>query len=267
MKKSLYIIMMVLCFVSCNRTKNITVPLPGFNSQPVVECYIEPGQPYRLALTESVSYFAAPTLPIIPHALVLITHNGITDTLKFQAIPDSLDGKAYNYIGDTSVKVPFDYNTPFTLYIKDSLGRVLTAITTILPPVMMDTIKFQFNSLGRAITIINFKDDPATKDYYRYLVVVDPKSFLEKGDIVFSDEYFQTTEAVIASQVTVERGMIYVTLMHLTSDYYNFLTSINNAINANGNPFAQPATIQSNINGGIGIFTGLSYDQRYILVQ
>ena len=132
---------------------------------------------------------------------------------------------------------------------------------------MMDTIKFQFNSAGRAITIINFKDDPTTKDYYRYLVVVDPKSFLEKGDIVFSDEYFQTSEAVIASQVTVERGMVYVTLMHLTLDYYNFLTSINNAINANGNPFAQPATIQSNINGGIGIFTGLSYDQRYILVQ
>ena len=106
---------MVLSFVSCNRTKNITVPLPAFNSQPVVECYIEPGQPYRLALTESVSYFSAPTLPIIPHALVLITHNGVTDTLKFQAIPDSIDGKAYNYVGDTSIKVPFDYNSPFTL--------------------------------------------------------------------------------------------------------------------------------------------------------
>ena len=132
---------------------------------------------------------------------------------------------------------------------------------------MMDTIRFQFNPAGRAITIIQFTDNLSTPNYYRYLVVVDPKSFLEKGDIVFSNEYFQTSEEEIASQVTVERGMIYVTLMHLTPEYYNYLTSINNAISANGNPFAQPASIQSNIHGGIGIFTGLSYDRRYVLVQ
>jgi hypothetical protein len=266
MKKLIYVFMFC-SLLSCNRTKNIDVPLPAFNSQPVVECYIEPGQPYRLTLTESVSYFSTPTLPVIPHALVLITHQGVTDTLRYLAIPDSSDGKAYNYVGDTTKKVPYDYNTPFTLYIKDSLGRVVTSTTTILPPVPIDTVEFQFNNAGRAITIVHFTDNPATTDYYRYLVVDNPGIFQEKGDIVFSDQYFQTSSQAIASQVTVAPGMIYVYLMHLTADYYNFLTSVNNAINANGNPFAQPASIQSNINGGIGIFTGLSYDVKYVLVQ
>jgi hypothetical protein len=266
MKKLIYVFM-VCSIWACNQTKNIDVVLPAINSQPVVECYIEPGQPYRLSLTESVSYFSSPTIPVIPHALVLITHQGITDTLHYHTVPDTAQGKTYYYVGDTTKKAPYDYNTPYTLYIKDSLGRVLTATTTILPPIPIDTVEFQFNNTGRAITILYFRDNPITTDYYRFMVVVNPGIFQEKGDIVFSDQYFQTPSQVIESQITVERGMIYVYLMHLTADYYNFLMSANNAINANGNPFVQPASIQSNINGGIGIFTGLSYDVKYVLVQ
>ncbi|MBC7451026.1 MAG: DUF4249 family protein, partial [Cytophagales bacterium] len=234
MKYILYIVCISL-LLSCNRSKEIEVPLPAFNAQPVVECYVEPGQPYRLSLFESVSYFDQPSLPVVKNALVLITHRGVTDTLYYKAIPDTIMGKLYNYVGDTSFKVPTHYNEDFTLYIKDSIGRIVTGTTTILPFVPIDTIEFKFNNDGRAASLIKFRDDPSTTDYYRYLVVVNPKLFTEKGDVTFTDEFFKTSEAVIASRSTVEPGMIYVTLLHLTKQHYDYLSSIDDARNANGN--------------------------------
>ena len=184
MVKNIYIWLTILFGVTtgCNLEKDITIDLPPYNPQPVVECYIEPGKPYRLALFESVDYFNIPNNPTLPDALVIITYNGINDTLKYQIIPDTLEGKLYNYVGDTSKKVPYDYTNPFSLYIKDSKGRVITSTTYIPKPPLIDSIWFVFNNEGRATSNIRFQDiDPTVQNYYRYLVVVNPVVFTEKG--------------------------------------------------------------------------------------
>ena len=55
-----------------------------------------------------------------------------------------------------------------------------------------------------------------------------------------------------------------VTFFNLSEEYYRYLRSVRLADNANGNPFAQPASIKSNISGGIGIFTNLVYQRDTI---
>lgn len=262
-------IWLIICalFSSCNLEKEIQIDLPPYTPQPVVECYIEPGKPYRLALFETVDYFNLPNIPIIPDALVIITYNGVNDTLKYQIIPDTLEGKLYNYIGDTTKKVPNDYSSPFSLYIKDNKGRVLTSTTYIPKPVVMDSIWFIFNKEGRATSNVRFQDvNYGTEDFYRYIVVVDPTIFTEKGDLYFSDRLITSSTIQITSRSTVEPGFIDIYLMHLTTDHFNYIKSADEADNANGNPFAQPSLVKSNINGGVGIFTGINADKRKILV-
>ena len=42
---------------SCNLTNDVNIELPAYDQQPVVECYLEPGKPFRLLLTKSYAYF------------------------------------------------------------------------------------------------------------------------------------------------------------------------------------------------------------------
>ena len=60
------------------------------------------------------------------------------------------------------------------------------------------------------------------------------------------------------------------TLFHIEKAYADFLESVDAAIGANGNPFGQPSTIISNLEGdagAIGIFTGLSYDRVVTIIS
>jgi len=56
------------------------------------------------------------------------------------------------------------------------------------------------------------------------------------------------------------------TLYHISEDYYDFLESLETALNSNGNPFVQQESTRSNINGGIGIFTGFTLDRKMVIV-
>ena len=65
---------------ACNSLEtNIDVALPAYDRKLAVECYIEAGKPYKMLLTESVSYFEKATIPVVNFAKVYITHAGITD--------------------------------------------------------------------------------------------------------------------------------------------------------------------------------------------
>jgi Domain of unknown function (DUF4249) len=56
-------------------------------------------------------------------------------------------------------------------------------------------------------------------------------------------------------------------LYHITPDYFRFLESAAAAQGANGNPFASPASLVSNITGGIGIFTGTSVTTKQVILR
>jgi hypothetical protein len=64
-----------------------------------------------------------------------------------------------------------------------------------------------------------------------------------------------------------EKGKkIIVRFFHIEQQYYQYLRAISAADRSNGNPFAQPSTIRSPMEGnGYGIFTSLNY--RTIILQ
>jgi hypothetical protein len=268
MKKYIvYIFSIVILLVSCNSEKEIEINLPPFESELYVECYIEPGQPYRLALYGTVDYFEKPELPDIKSALVIISHNGINDTLRYFPILDPTTGKFYNYAADTSKKIVMDAGD-YHLYIKDSLGRELTGSCYFLPVVPISSIDFVYNEDSVAYAKTIFYDDLNTRDYYRYQITLDNMKGRPRTDRIFTDQYISTSQVILGSNYNLDNHTdVIITLYHISPEYHQFLQSENDAQNANGNPFAQPAPLKSTVTGGVGVFATLSYDRRFTVVE
>ena len=116
---------MALVLSACgDLNRPIDINLPDFESEVVVECYLQPGQPYILSLTESVSYFEAARLLYIKDATVEITHGNEKIALQPVSLPlpeiDQLE-ILRPLVGDSLffytafATVPEDYESEFFL--------------------------------------------------------------------------------------------------------------------------------------------------------
>ncbi|MBO9701240.1 MAG: DUF4249 domain-containing protein [Sporocytophaga sp.] len=263
-----YFTICILLF-SCNREKNITVELPTYTSQPVVEFYLVPGKPFRLLLTESAGYFDPPQVTPIEGATVEVVHAGKVYYPTPQPFGlNPVNKKYYNYSTDENTVVPLDFDSDFYVSIKDKNGRIIEGRTTIMHPVEIDTISFLTDDPDKAAIQVKFQDDPATKDYYRIIGIQDSLDGEGKWDLVFNDDAIQTEQGGIGSNYIFFQGSkVIIQLFHISKEYYDFVTSTKNASDSNGNPFAQPSKIMSNVTGGIGIITGLQPSQKELIVK
>ena len=261
-----------LASAGCGKLQNdIDVPLPSYPSELVVECYLEPGKVPSLAVTTSVPYLAA-VLPQVPNdvTVTLTLPNGTTVPLAFapnyKALTDSTGEKFHSHIGrDPLVARPGDV---FGLDVRDGRGRHLTATTTMMTPIPIDSVEFKFNDKTgterKAYFLTNFRDPATPDDAYRLqLHKGDPaRRALLKGpevDNSFQDRLNNGRNFTVGTSYRFLAGdTVTATLYHTDNAYFLFRQSVRDARNANGNPFAQPAAIASNVRGGIGIFTVLS---------
>jgi hypothetical protein len=261
-------LVLALCLISfsCNLEKDINLVLPELKPQLVAECYLEPGQPYRLALTESTSFLADPQPVIVKDATVVIFYKGKPDTLQYEPIFDTVQKKAYTHTSKTIMTgEPGDV---YTLQITDKKGRTLTGTTTVLAPVPIDTVEFTYNNKNKAFLVAKFMDPGETKNYYFFSV--------HKGDLNKRAETDYPADDALNNGKLYAFGTGYdfqkndtvqVTLYHIDKPYYEFLNSVDNARDANGNPFAQPAGVKSTVQGGLGVFTNLVYSRQKIILE
>jgi hypothetical protein len=267
------LLILVISLSACNLEKQIEIELPEYASQPVLECYLEPGKAFRLLLSKSNSYFdPIPSDDLLPYLESLLISNADVRirfgdeevVLNNQVLVDFETGKFYNY--SSAEIVPENFSDDFELEIILPDGKLITANTRILPIVPIDSISIEKNAENKARCLIYVKDNPNEVNYYRRM--------LHNGSIVdsFPDQDFVTDDKLIENNIFVfgtgynyEPGdTIFNTIFHIDEPYSRFLTSIQNSISSNGNPFAQPGVIITNLSGNanaIGIFTGLSYDR------
>jgi hypothetical protein len=55
-----------------------------------------------------------------------------------------------------------------------------------------------------------------------------------------------------------------VHLVHISREKYVYLRSLYQYQNADGNPFAEPVTVQGNFEGGVGLFSLESLDTVHV---
>jgi hypothetical protein len=268
MKPAVSYIILLFCAVllkGCNLEKEIEVPLPAYDSKLVVECYLEAGRPYRISLTESVSYFEGPRLPIVNDADVYVSNGSNRIKLNYAIDVDTFYRKAYNYLSDNRVRA--NQEAIYTLEIKDPKGRQITGTARFLPKVPIKSIEWKYNKDDFAFLLVKFDDDPSLTNYYRFQIHKD--SLNKNADVDFNlDDTFKTNgEITLGTGYNYQRGdTVYVSLFHIEKSYYDFLETVSSASNANGNPFAQPAKVKSTVQGGLGVFATLVYDRKKIII-
>jgi hypothetical protein len=276
MKNYLYasvVVLAVLCAACGDFQKVITVPLPPYENKLVAECYLEEGRNYRLLLSESVSYFEGARLPDVPNALVTIKHKGFTDTLQYRFVALDTLRKVYNY--QATVPVEYDTVNSYQLSVRDTKGRKLEATTRFLPPVPIDTVQWNFSNKEneteaqrKAYLLIRFKDNPKKDNYYRLTIHKSNTNKRPQTDFFFTDRLFAGQGGVLTGYNYKANDTLIVSLYHIDKEFYQFLDTSRDAARANGNPFALPSGVISNVKGdGTGIFTTLVFDRRTVIVK
>ncbi|MBK9212678.1 MAG: DUF4249 domain-containing protein [Saprospiraceae bacterium] len=268
-KLSILLIGSIIGFSSCNLEKDVNVELPPYESQKILECYLEPGKPFRALLTKSSPYFSELDFSDLTRILASILEDSAKVQIKFgnQTVVltntlslDQINEKVYNY--SSTELVPADYTSEFELEIILQDGKTITSRTKISAPVAIDSVKIEFNQERKARALTYISDNSSTKDYYRRMLNLNSlKDSIPEQDFLADDQILQgSTKLVFGSGFQFEKNdTLYNTILHINKDYFDFLSSVKNAVSNNGNPFGQPGVIYSNLQGttnALGIFTG-----------
>lgn len=254
-------------FSSC--TKDYEINLPPDESQLVIECYLEDGQPLRALITESSNLLDTTRSPnVLIQATVIITHGSQKDTLRPFHYVDSVQKRTYNFGSSTIVTANYNANTEYRIDVTDNQGRHAFGITRFLRPVAIDSLIPIYNAMEKAYCLIKFKDDPSQPNYYRLLLNRDKLYENVTHDVLIDNNYpTNNNEVTILSGHDYRpRNVINAKLYHLTYDYYLYLNTLQNAKAALINPFAVSGEIVSNIEGGLGVFTTLNISRKSVIV-
>lgn len=264
--RTFWLVLAACGLAGCGLQRDIAVDLPFYASELVVEAYLVPGESYRLLLTESTGFFAAPAPPFVPDALVVISHRGQSDTLRPVPVIDTVSRRLFNY--SSPVIVPAHTGEEFGLYVRDRGGRELRAVTRMMSRVAPDSVYWTFNDRNKASLRIVIPDEPQTANYYRVRVNKNDLRGDEKLDFELSDTFGGGQPFPILTAYRFDpQDTLLISLLNLHPDYYRFLETLEDAQSAAGpNPFAQPALIQGNVRGGQGIFTAFQPAFRRVIL-
>lgn len=270
---------LIVLFVSaCNLSKEVEIDLPDPEPTVVVECYLEPGEPYRLLISKNQAYFDDFPDDVVEYyedvllgdAEVSIYRNGVEIAVPNVLTIDPDFFKVFNYT--SSEIVPYDTLSEFELQIKLDDGTEITGMTTILPRVNIDSVVVQtrleqedgMDSVPKSRILTYLTDDPNQTNYLRRMLHWNSLDSVPEQDFTTRDDILENSTYVFGTGYFYNTGdTMYNTIFHISREYYDYQNSIFASIDANFNPFASPGLVESNLSTTgqkvIGIFTGLSY--------
>lgn len=263
-----FILLILITMLSIACRKEIKLDLPQYEPKMVLEFYLENNKPLSCVLQESVTFTDTTKYKLIDSALIILSYNGVRDTLINSLSFDSKFEKIYNYNNPKIMQL--QPNTDYEIYVKDSKGREMTGKTKLNIIVPIDSLVFNYNTDNKAAVGLIFNDNGNSKNYYRIVAYKDAQKVKEDDvwDITFNDNLFNGGQFSFYTGYSFNSGDTVIgRLYHLTEEHNNFTESVNNAQASNGNPFGQPANIITNLSGGIGVFTTLTYAEKKIVIQ
>lgn len=266
----LMIATLVITF-SCK--KDIDVKIPDYVQKLVVEGRIEAGAKPLVYLSYTVPYFGNHTSNLsdfsVKGALVTVNDGTTTDTLK-----DPF-GQGYVYAAFNMVGVA---GKTYNLNIQLN-GKTYTAHTRIEPQVKLDSLWFKVlrdDSLGFVYAFIN--EPGATADNYRWFAkrVGKDQDFIAPLGSAFDDKFingksfeFAYNRGMLQNSTAEDdnnnehnffklNDQVVVKFCTIGYDEFRFFRSYDANIISNGNPFAAPTNLESNIEGEnvIGVWCG-----------
>ncbi len=273
------VLLFILFFSGC--TEDINLSVIGGEEKIVIEGNIENGHSAKVIVTRSspVSQSIDVNSILVTDALVYVSDGVMTDTLTLGI--DSFASFPLLYNGSTVIGTP---NQTYTLTVIAD-GKTFTATTTIPQPVALDSVwwKAQPPSDTLGFAWAHFTEPAGYGNAYKwYGKRARDRRYIAPNGSTFDDKFIDGKSFEFAynrgsdpndptanEPDDITRGYykysdtVYIKFCTMDSKTAKFYTTYEAAMQTNGNPFASPVSIISNINGGaLGIWGGLgvTYD-------
>ena len=278
--KYITLIILIQLLFSCE--KEVTLDLPQAEDKIVIEGAIELNQFPYVIITKNSSYFEPVDTNtivdmLVTEATVTVSDGEITDSLQLSINPFVLP--YIMYMGNT---IKGEVGKTYTLNIKYE-GRTYTAEAFIPPPVELDSVRFKHvkepeDSIG--LLWIYFQDPDTVGNFYRgYTKTLNKdQSFVHPyssvSDDIFAngrqisyalnrgwdpaqgEDYFEDEDTFPWWSYVLGETVV-VKFSTLDATHYDFWYSVEQQMATDGNPFASPTSVRTNIEGGaMGIWGG-----------
>lgn len=262
------ILMLTFTMVSCEDLVT-EVDIPDYDAKLVVQSFISPDEPYiKVTVSESIPVFSASSSNYYPEPLidaeVYIRGEG-----KDIYVPYSEEDFMYKIKTEVLDPQP---GKSYSIDVTSSDGRKVSGSCTI-PNKLNTSLEVTDVSLVSGDysndydVSFKFTDTPGEGDRYRVYAMAtiqdSPENppylvqmYLEKGETYISDENRDGSTFSFRGRIYAYYGIKKVEVMLLTTDenYYTYHKSLEN--NYGDDPFSEPMLVYSNIDGGLGIFSG-----------
>ena len=253
----------------------------GGDKKIVIEGSIESGKPAKVIVTRNspISQTMDFNAILVKDAKVYVSNGLITDTLALSI--DSFASIPLLYKGASIIGVP--HQTYYLTVFAD--GHTYTSVTTIPTPIPLDSVWWRKepgkDSLGLAWA--HLSDPQGFGNSYKWYAkrATKDRRFLAPYASTFDDKFIDgksfdfaydrgsdPNDKAMASE-TPDAGYfkktdtVYIKFCTIDYNTARFYTTYERALQTNGNPFASPVSVLSNINGGgLGVWAGFgcSYD-------
>ncbi|MBW8048904.1 MAG: DUF4249 domain-containing protein [Cytophagales bacterium] len=257
----------------------VDVDLPPYDSQLVANCFFNPDTLFEVHVSHSLGILDTGTLDNIENAKVEILENG-----QVISVLSHTGGGIYSSTGVyPSAGQPYSLKVEASGY--ESIGA-LDAVPLAIPIIsvtLKDSVYVGELDGTYAETTIKFNDPVSADNFYaieiwqydsidgyRYTIslsTIDPSVANEQysSRILFSDIIFDgktyDLKVYFDSYILTQNRKLYVRLNSISKAYYLYNKSLRLHRQNQGNPFAEPVQVYGNIENGLGIFAGYSYDE------
>jgi hypothetical protein len=261
--------------------EDIDVDLPDSEKKVVIEGTIENGKYAEVIITRNIGLFTEQSGVAINDfyifdAQVYVTDNGVTDTCTLTI--DSASSLGVIYRGHTLLGVP-GHNYILSVHAD---GKTFSSVTSIPQPIELDSVWWkpepnQGDSLGFAWARIS-EPSGFGNNYRFYAKRPSNRRFIAPFGATWDDKYvdgksfefaytrgYDPTDGVntFDNEGETTRGYyfktdtVYIRFASIDKAGKDFYTTFENAVSNNGNPFASPVTILTNLTGGaLGVWCG-----------
>ncbi len=277
---NIILIVSLLMLLSCE--KEITLDLPQTTEKIVIEGTIEQGEYPRVIITKNASYFAPVDSNTIVNMLVLDAKVTVSDGDQTDSLHLSFNPFVLPYVMYTGSTIKGEAGKTYTLKVTVD-EKTYTAQTYIPPPVSLDSTRFKYikepaDSIG--MIWIYFQDPDTLGNFYRAYTKTLNKDYtfvhpyssvsddlfangkqisfaLNRGwDPAQGQEYFND-EGTFPWWAFITGETVVIKFCTLDATHYDFWYSVETQMATDGNPFASPTSVRTNIKGGaIGVWGG-----------